>query len=135
MKAPGAFNLEKALVKSLRAFIFSSTAHRDILVCQDMLAERDAKIRELEDTIRALKEKLSVCEAAEVPQINRKDTQYIGDLEMNPEVSTALNGDDNTIIEYSNTEPHQHEDSNENENMADYNPTIPTEANNEQDNY
>ena len=100
-----------------------------------MLAERDAKIRELEDTIRALKEKLSVCEAAEVPQINRKDTQYIGDLEMNPEVSTALNGDDNTIIEYSNTEPHQHEDSNENENMADYNPTIPTEANNEQGNY
>ena len=94
-----------------------------------MLAERDAKIRELEDTIRALKEKLSVCEAAEVPQINRKDTQYIGDLEMNPEVSTALNGDDDTIIEYSN------EDNKENENMADYNPTIPTEANNEQDNY
>ena len=135
MKALGAFNLEKALVKSLRTFIFSSTAHRDILVCQDMLAERDAKIRELEDTIRALKEKLSVCEAAEVPQINGKDTHYIRDLEMNPEVSTALNGDDNTIIEYSNTEPHQHEDSNENENMADYNPTIPTEANNEQDNY
>ena len=117
----------------MRTFI-SSTAHRGILACQDMLAERDAKIRELEDTIRALKEKLSLCEAAEVPQINGKDTQYNGDLETNPEVSTAVNGDDNTIIEYSNTEPHKNKDSEENENMDDFNPTILTEENNEKDN-
>ena len=99
-----------------------------------MLAERDAKIRELEGTIRALKEKLSLCEAAEVTQINGKDTQYNGDLETNSEVSTAVNGDDNTIIEYSNTEPLQNRDSEENENMDDFNPTIPTEENNEKDN-
>lgn len=31
-----------------------------------MLAERDAKIRELEDTIKLLQEKLKSCEVAEV---------------------------------------------------------------------
>ena len=44
---------------------------------QEMLAERDAKIRELEETVRMLKEKLSVCEKLPDPARSRVEGEEV----------------------------------------------------------
>lgn len=44
---------------------------------QDMLEERDAKIRELEETIKALQEKLGACDRSENNIINDKDEDIL----------------------------------------------------------
>ena len=44
---------------------------------QEMLAERDAKIRELEETVRLLKEKLSVCEKLPDPARPRVEGEEV----------------------------------------------------------
>ena len=65
---------------------------------QEMLAERDAKIRELEETVRLLKEKLSVCEKLPDPAKSRVE-----------EVEVATNNNVETIIE-ENSEEIEEED-------------------------
>ena len=44
---------------------------------QEMIAERDEKIRELEETVRMLKEKLSVCDNVENTEQEKNENESI----------------------------------------------------------
>ena len=41
----------------------------------EMIAERDAKIRELEETVKMLKEKLSICDTETTQEIEEDDNE------------------------------------------------------------
>ena len=56
---------------------------------EEMIAERDAKIRELEDTVRMLKEKLSVCD--DEPS---KETEEDNINTVNGKVEEVLSGNE-----------------------------------------
>ena len=60
---------------------------------QEMLAERDAKIRELEETVRMLKEKLNVCE--KLPDPGRPRVVEAEVSTNNVETIIEENSDDN----------------------------------------
>ena len=71
---------------------------------QDMLEERDAKIRELEETIKALQEKLGACDRSEKQIINDKDEDILEtDKQENNQTLNASgqeNGSDDEHEEY-----------------------------------
>ena len=62
---------------------------------QEMLAERDAKIRELEETVRMLKEKLNVCEKLPDPGRPRVVEEEAEVPTNNVETIIEENSDDN----------------------------------------